>query len=99
MVEYPTELVDDNKVRAAVQGTDGRLIDFRRGQRIPARQMGHDLVVLLAEHADQLGCRAELEGVDDLITNGTGAHRQIAIHERTGDLKGLVAEIVEKSRP
>lgn len=99
MVEYPTELVDDNKVRAAVQGTDGRLVDFRRGQRIPAPQMAHDLVLLLAEHADQLGCRAELEGVEDLITNGTGAHRQIEIHERTADLEGLVAEIAEKSRP
>jgi carboxylate-amine ligase len=99
MVEYPTELVDDNKVRAAVQGTDGVLIDFRRGKRIPARQMAHDLVVLLADHADALGCRAELEGVEDLIANGTGAHRQLEIHERTADLEGLVAEIIETSRP
>ena len=28
MVEYPTELIDDNKVRAAVRGLDGVLIDF-----------------------------------------------------------------------
>jgi carboxylate-amine ligase len=99
MVEYPTELVDDNKVRAAVQGTDGVLVDFRRGERIAAPQMAHDLVVLLSEHADALGCRAELEGVEDLLANGTGAHRQLEMYERTGDLKGLVAEIVETSRP
>ena len=99
MVEYPSELVDDNKVRAAVQGTDGVLIDFRSGERIAAPQMAHDLVVLLGEHADALGCRAELEGVEDLIVNGTGAHRQLEMYERTGDLHGLVAEIVETSRP
>ena len=99
MVEYPSELVDDNKVRAAVQGTDGVLIDFRSGERIAAPQMAHDLVVLLGEHADAVGCRAELEGVEDLIVNGTGAHRQLEMYERTGDLRGLVAEIVETSRP
>ena len=99
MVEYPTELVDDNKIRAAVQGTDGKLIDFRRGEQVPAKQMAHDLVVLLADHADELGCRTELEGVEDLIAHGTGAHRQIEIHERTHDLPALVAEIAEKSRP
>jgi carboxylate-amine ligase len=99
MVEYPTELVDDNKIRAAVQGTDGVLIDFRRGARIAATEMAHDLVGLLTHHADELGCRTELEGVEDLLRNGTGAHRQLAIHERTGDLGLLVAEIAEKSRP
>jgi hypothetical protein len=55
--------------------------------------------VLLAEHADALGCRAELETVEDLIVNGTGAHRQLEMYERTGDFEGLVAEIVETSRP
>ena len=34
LVEYPTELVDDNKIRAAVAGTDGELIDFRRGEQV-----------------------------------------------------------------
>ena len=42
---------------------------------------------------------ALVEGVEDLITNGTGAHRQLEIHERTADLEGLVAEIIETSRP
>jgi glutamate---cysteine ligase / carboxylate-amine ligase len=99
MVEYPTELVDDNKVRAAVQGTDGVLVDFRRGRPIRATQMAHDLVVLLGDHADELGCRPQLEEVEDLLANGTGAHRQLQMHERTDDLEGLVAEIVETSRP
>jgi glutamate---cysteine ligase / carboxylate-amine ligase len=99
MVEYPTELVDDNKIRAAVQGTNGVLIDFRRGERIKATRMAHDLVVLLSDHADALGCRAELEGVEDLLANGTGAHRQLEMHERNGGLEGIVADIVEKTRP
>jgi carboxylate-amine ligase len=99
LVEYPTELVDDNKIRAAVHGTDGVLMDFRRGERIPVPEMARGTVELLAEHAEELGCRAELDGVEDLLVNGTGAYRQLAVHRAGGDLRDLVAEIVEKSRP
>lgn len=99
LVEYPTELVDDNKVRAALRGTDGRLIDFYRGEQVPAPEMARRLLNQLAEHAEELGCRAELEGIEDLLREGSGAHRQLRMFERTPDLRGLVAEIADYSRP
>ena len=40
LVEYPSELIDDNKIRAARHGTDGRLIDFRAGRQVPAPRDG-----------------------------------------------------------
>ncbi|MQA74137.1 MAG: YbdK family carboxylate-amine ligase [Solirubrobacterales bacterium] len=99
LVEYPTELIDDNKVRAALRGTDGRLVDFRAGEQVPAPEMARDLIELLLPHADELGCRAELEGVEDLLEGGTGAHRQEAMYERSDDLPGLVAEIAAHTPP
>jgi carboxylate-amine ligase len=99
LVEYPTELVDDNKVRAAVRGIDGVLIDFYRGERVAAREMAQRLVAMLSDHAEELGCRAELEGVEDLLSRGTGAHRQLEMYERNGDLDGLVSEIIQRTRP
>ena len=99
LVEYPTELVDDNKVRAAIRGTDGKLIDFRRGEQVAAPEMARGLIQLLGDHADELGCRHELEGIEDLLQHGTGAHRQMAMYERNPDMSALVAEIAEKSRP
>jgi gamma-glutamyl:cysteine ligase YbdK (ATP-grasp superfamily) len=54
---------------------------------------------MLSDHAQELGCRAELEGVKDLLTRGTGAHRQLEMFRRNGDLDGLVAEIIERTRP
>jgi carboxylate-amine ligase len=98
LVEYPTELVDDNKVRAALRGVDGKLIDFRRGERATAPEMAHKLIELVADHADELNCRPEVEGIADLLQTGTGAHRQLELYERTGDMHALVAEIAEKSR-
>ncbi|HSI80578.1 MAG TPA: carboxylate-amine ligase [Solirubrobacterales bacterium] len=98
LVEYPSELVDDNKMRAAVRGTDGELVDFYRGERVPADQMARRLIDQLADHATELGCRAELEGVGDFLGGRTGAHRQLRMFERNGDLQGLVGEIVDRSR-
>lgn len=99
MIEYPSELIDDNKIRAARRGIDGRLIDFRRGEQVEAPEMARRLITLLGDNASELGCRDELESLTDLLDNGTGAHRQLAMFERTGDLRELVAEIAEKSQP
>jgi carboxylate-amine ligase len=98
LVEQPTELVDDNKVRAALRGMEGNLIDFRAGRPLPAPEMAERMLDELAEHADELGCRNELEGVRDLLAHGTGARRQLQMLERNGDMRGLMREIVEKTR-
>jgi carboxylate-amine ligase len=99
LVGYPTELIDDNKIRAARHGTDAELVDFRAGARVPAVEMAHELVALLQPDAAALGCRAELDGIEDVLRDGTGAQRQLAIWERTGDLVTLTAEIAEISKP
>src|SRR5918994_197276 len=99
MVEYPSELIDDNKVRAATHGVEGRLIDFREGAQVPARDMVRRMLDELAEHAEELGCEAELAGVADLIANGTGARRQLEFYEPNGDVRALVREMAENTRP
>jgi carboxylate-amine ligase len=99
LVEYPTELIDDNKIRAARHGTDANLIDFRAGHQVKASDMAHELIELLAPDAEELGCGAELGCVEDILKHGTGAQRQLEMWERTGDLAGLTAEIAEHTKP
>ena len=99
MVEYPSELIDDNKVRAAVRGLEGHLVDFREGEQCPAHQMVRRMLDELTEHAQELGCEAELAGVDDLIENGTGARRQLGMLARNSDLTELAREIADHTRP
>lgn len=98
LVEQPTELIDDSKVRAALRGLDGELVDFRTGRPIAARLLAERLLAELADHADELGCRAELDGAHDLLEHGTGARRQLEMRDGNRDMRGLVREIVEKSR-
>jgi carboxylate-amine ligase len=98
LVEFPTELIDDNKVRAAIVGLDGELIDYREGRLMPARALVDRLLPALAASAEELGCTEELEGIADICEHGTGAKRQLAIWEEHGDLRHLVAEIIEKTK-
>jgi carboxylate-amine ligase len=100
LVESPTELVDDNKVRAAVGGMECRLIDFWLGKQVPAEDMARGLVDELADHAAELGCSAELELVHELLGGQTGAHRQLRFWElRDRNLAQLVSEITADTRP
>lgn len=99
LVEYPTELIDDNKIRAARHGIEAMLVDFRAGRRVPAAEMAREMVGALGPDADELGCRAELEGIFDLLERGTGADRQLAISAPADDLVGLIERIAETSRP
>jgi carboxylate-amine ligase len=98
LVEVPTELVDDNKVRAACRGMEGELVDFPHRKVVPSGEMMRHLMGLLREDAEELGCLDALEGVDRLISRGTGARRQLEMVDAGADLRGLVAEITEKSR-
>ena len=52
-----------------------------------------------APHAQDLGSEAELDGIDDLLERGNGAHRQRVVYEANHDLHEVVREIAEASIP
>jgi glutamate---cysteine ligase / carboxylate-amine ligase len=93
LIEVPGELIDDNKVRAALRGLDGKLVDYRRGGTVPARELAERLLEELEPHAEELGCGAELKGTRELISAGTGARRQLDLLEREGDIGALVRHL------
>jgi carboxylate-amine ligase len=98
-IEHPWELIDDNKVRAALVGIEGKLIDFDHGQEDAAADMALALVEEQREHARELGCETELSGLTDLVKNGTGARRQLNWLTDHGDIGGLMREIVAATDP
>ena len=100
LVEHLTELIDDNKVRAAVGGMSARLIDFWQGRQVPAEEMAHALLNELVDDAAELGCADELALVEELLEGRTGASRQVAFWQHHDEsLTELVREIAADSRP
>jgi carboxylate-amine ligase len=46
---------------------------------------------------DELGSHAELAHIEKIMREGTGADRQLAVWERTHDMKAVVDQIVAET--
>jgi len=98
-VDYPLELIDDNKVRAAVVGIEGELIDFDQGLEVPGEELTLGLIEDLRDDARALGCEQELAALSELVEIGTGARRQLDWLQDHGGVGGLMREIVAATDP
>lgn len=99
LVEAPTELIDDNKVRAGLHGIDTMLVDFRAGTKVSVRDWAERLIETVAPDADVLGCREALESLRDVIAHDSGAVRQRKRFAAHGDLKLLLRELAAETVP
>ena len=77
---YPNELIAENKWRAVRWGLDGQLIDYGKREAVPMRSLATELVELLADAADELGSRDEINYVHTILEQGTSSDRQLAVY-------------------
>jgi carboxylate-amine ligase len=99
---YPLFLLSENRWRAQRYGVAGTLFDFGKGELVAFRDLVDELLVLLREDAEALGCTAELEHARTIVARGTSADRQAECFERLmaqgasreEALKGLVDHLI-----
>jgi len=94
---YHRALVNENKWRAVRYGLDGELIDFGKQKAIAARALLPELIEFVDDVVDDLGSRRAVAYVQQIIDGGTSADRQLAVHQRTGDLKAVVDHLVRET--
>jgi glutamate---cysteine ligase / carboxylate-amine ligase len=94
---YPFEMLDENKWLAARHGLEGELVDLPSSDRVSTRALARRLIDRMRDHCADLGSLAELEAVEDLLTRGNGAARQVVVYEANHDLHEVMAEIVAAS--
>ena len=99
LADYPYEMLDENRWIAARHGLDGELVDLPSFERIPTKALGRRVYDRLAEHAQDLGSAAELEGILDLLEGGNGASRQKVVYQANHDLHEVVREIAAATLP
>lgn len=85
---YHRSLINENKWRASRYGIDGMLIDFGKEQEVNARVLIYELLDFIDDVLDELGSRAAVQFVENILQQGTGADRQIKVYEET---KSLIA--------
>lgn len=77
---YPNELIAENKWRAVRWGLDGSLVDYGKREAVPMRSLAHELLELIDDVVDDLGSRAEVENVHEILEKGTSSDRQLAAY-------------------
>jgi carboxylate-amine ligase len=78
---YTPMLIRENRWRAMRYSFDEGMIDLAKGDVVPFDRLIEEVLVLVAEDAEALGCESELAGVRRILSRGTSAHRQLKDYE------------------
>jgi glutamate---cysteine ligase / carboxylate-amine ligase len=103
--EYLPMLIAENRWLAQRHGASGELIDFGRRASVPFAELVEELIALVGEEADRLGCRAEVERARTIVSEGTSADRQLAVfysaveqgHSHEAALRAVVDHLVTET--
>lgn len=78
---YPRTLVAENRWMAQRFGVEGKLIDLGILGQVPTSELIEEIIGLVEEDADALGCLNEVYHARKILERGTSADRQIAVYE------------------
>jgi carboxylate-amine ligase len=92
--DLPQRLLEENMWRAIRFGLSGKLLDFERGEAVPARARLEQLLEWVAPVAEEIGAASFLS-----IPERTAAERQIARFEEGSSLEEVYAEQVQAGEP
>lgn len=78
---YPAFLIEENRWRAQRYGVEEKLFDFGKGTLVPFADLIDELIALVGEDAEALGCLDEVERAREIVKSGTSADRQVKTFE------------------
>jgi carboxylate-amine ligase len=79
---YSHLLLGENRWRAMRYSYDAGLLDLGQQRIVPFAELLEELIVLVREDAEALGCTAEIERLREIASRGTSAHRQLRIYDQ-----------------
>jgi len=78
---YTSMLIRENRWRAMRYSFDEGLIDLAKGSVVPFEELLNEMLALVAEDAEALGCTDEINNLMHILQRGTSAHRQLKKYE------------------
>jgi len=78
---YTPMLIQENRWRAMRYSFDEGLIDLAKGAVVPFDELLNELLGLVSEDAEALGCTEEINSLHHILQRGTSAHRQLKKYE------------------
>lgn len=78
---YNPMLLNENRWRAMRYGFDAGLLDLAKGRVVPFSELLDEILELIAEDADALGCVNEVQHARVILQRGSSADRQRAVYK------------------
>jgi carboxylate-amine ligase len=96
---FPRDYIEENKWRAMRYGLDAEVLDFEHHRRLSMRDAIRDLLAFVDDVVDDLGSRQEFDYLQALLDDprGTGADRQIAVYQESGDIQQVIQLLMEQT--
>lgn len=79
---YSPMLLMENRWRAMRYSYDEGMVDLAKGEIIPYPQLIEELIEIVSEDAEELGCLQEVLRARDMLKRGTSAHKQIEAYRQ-----------------
>jgi carboxylate-amine ligase len=79
--QYASMLICENRWRAMRYIFDEGLIDLAKAMVVPFEDLLDEMLSLVAEDAEALGCTDEVNSLHHILQRGTSAHRQLKTYE------------------
>jgi carboxylate-amine ligase len=94
---YHRILTTENKWLAGRYGLVAPVMDLATGRRnrIPVAQLIRRTLRQIEPHARELGSDRELEAIQDILSRGNGADRQLRVFNANRDVVEVVREIAD----
>lgn len=92
---YTPMLIRENRWRAMRYSFDEGLIDLAKGRVVPFAELLEEILGLIAEDAEVLGCSEEVQHVRKIVARGTSAHRQRKTFETARAAGASTAEALQ----
>ena len=77
---YPKIMIEENRWRAQRYGVTRDMIDLGRGTAVPFASLIEEMIEMLMEDAQALGCVKELQHARTILQRGSSACRQLETH-------------------
>ncbi len=103
---YAPLLLGENRWRAQRYGIDQGLIDFGKGEIVSYPDLLAEMLELIAEDADALDCRRDVEHARNILEHGTSAHMQVRVYDQAkangaddaAALRAVVDALIEETQ-
>lgn len=93
---YPRTLIMENRWRAQRFGTQGQLVDLGRSQLTPVAALVDEIIELVREDAERLGCLDQVLHARTIAAQGDSATRQRSVFEAAVDAGQSRAEAMRQ---